>query len=141
MVVWAGQSKFLAIASTIPSTIRNVSYWVDLHNVVADISATPLQKRPFSLRDTMLSLGFGREHTQKLSRGHSAGMDAVRTIGVLIELCSRMSGNPLLLIRHTMNERSRRKLWESRPKLYETFPLTTKITTTEDVMPPSIQYK
>ncbi|KAI0009039.1 hypothetical protein F4779DRAFT_641085 [Xylariaceae sp. FL0662B] len=140
MVVWGGQSEFLAIASTIPSAVRNVSHWVNLQDVVASMSATPEQKKPFSLRDTMLSLGFSREHTQKLSRGHSAGMDAVRTIGVLIELCSRAAGDRLSLFRHTMDERSRRKLWESRPKPFENFPFTTKITTAEHLMPPSLRH-
>ncbi|KAI0976267.1 hypothetical protein F4678DRAFT_219352 [Xylaria arbuscula] len=140
MVVWGWQSEFAAIASTIPSAIRNVSYWVDALDLVADISATPVQKWPFSLRDTMLSLGFSREHAQKLSRAHSAGMDAVRTMGVLIELCSRRADNKsLVLIRHTANERAGRKFWEKRPKPSETFPFTINITTTKHIMPPSIQ--
>ncbi|KAI1149524.1 hypothetical protein F4825DRAFT_453357 [Nemania diffusa] len=141
MVVWGSQSEFLAIASTIPSAIRNISYWVDVQDLVANISATPAQKKPFSLRDTMLSLGFSHEHAQKLSRGHSAGMDAVRTMGVLIELCSRWAGTKsLVLIRHTKNKQARRKLWETRPKPRETFPFTIKMTTTKNIMPPSLQY-
>ncbi|KAI1772857.1 hypothetical protein F4818DRAFT_443738 [Hypoxylon cercidicola] len=140
MAVWAGKSEFRAIASTIPSVIQNVSHWVDVQDLVASMSTTSVQKRPFSLRDTMLSLGFSREHTQKLSRGHSAGMDAVRTIGVLIELYSKTTSGRLSLFRHTMDERSRRKLWESRPKPYESFPFTARITTAEHLLPPSLRY-
>ncbi|KAI1310889.1 hypothetical protein F5Y03DRAFT_344248 [Xylaria venustula] len=45
MVVWGWQSEFLAIASTIPSVIRSISHWVDVHDPVANLSATPIQKK------------------------------------------------------------------------------------------------
>ncbi|KAI0383247.1 hypothetical protein F5Y04DRAFT_287426 [Hypomontagnella monticulosa] len=138
MVVWAGQSEFLAIASTIPSVIQHVSHWVDLQDLVTSMSATR-DTKPFSLRDTMLSLGFGREDIQKLSRSHSAGMDAVRTLGVLIEVYSK-TADKLLLSRHTMIEHLRRKMWEVRPSPHENFPFTTRITTAEHLMPPSLRY-
>ncbi|KAI6084060.1 hypothetical protein F4821DRAFT_262245 [Hypoxylon rubiginosum] len=89
VVLGGGHSEFDAIASTIPSIIPYISHWFDLNDLVASMSATPMQTNPFSLRDTMLSLGFGLEHVPKIWGGRPAGMDAVRMIGILIELCSR----------------------------------------------------
>ncbi|KAI1499656.1 hypothetical protein F5X99DRAFT_410843 [Biscogniauxia marginata] len=135
MAVWNGYSEFQAISSTFSSVARDISHWVDLSDIVAGMSVSALDRRQFSLRDVMLSLGFGAEHTQKLSGGHSAGMDAVRTVGVLLELCSKSADDQLVIRRYGAEERRHRKLWESRPRPPESFPFTTKVTTAEGLMP------
>lgn len=95
MVVWNGYGEFEAMASVFPSIAREISHWVDLSDIVVNMSASASSRRPYSLRDVTLSLGFGAKYSQKLSRGHSAGMDAVRTIGVLLAPVLQVDNRPL----------------------------------------------
>lgn len=140
MVVWNGYGEFEAMASAFPSIARKISDWVDLSDIVVNMSGSASDRRPYSLRNVMLSLGFGAEYSQKLSRGHSAGMDAVRTNGVLLALCSKSATDRLAIRRHGEEARRCRKLWEVRPAPYENFPFTTIVTTAEGVMPRTLWY-
>lgn len=136
LVVWGKHAEFRAMASALPSLVDHLSCWLDVSELVADMTGT--QKRPFSLRDVMLSLEFGRGDVQKPSGKHSAGMDAVRTLGVLLVIYSSVPGeiSRLILRRHSEEDRSVRKQWEKRPPP-EHFPFGVLLSSSEG-LPPSL---
>ncbi|KAK3383705.1 hypothetical protein B0T24DRAFT_606017 [Lasiosphaeria ovina] len=97
MVVWDGNSEFQALASAFPSLAARIAGWADLAQIVASVSipfpsnSNKHDTDPVSLRDAMLSLGFGAKHLQRHWGGHLAGIDAFRTMGILLALCCSKS--------------------------------------------------
>lgn len=77
----------------------------------------------------MLALNFRRNHgIQPRARHHSAGMDAVRTLGTMLALLARApEAGGLVVKRFTWEEHGNRKLWEWVPRPASKFPWTVKI--------------
>lgn len=117
-------SKFLAV-------LEYATQWVDIGVLARRLSTRP-HLRP-SLRDIMLSLGFRRNHSvQTRYSNHSAGMDAVRTLGTLIALVARQPmSQKLVVYPHTQEEHRNRKVWEKVFSPRARFPHTTKISTAD----------
>jgi len=94
-----------------------------------------------SLRDTMIALGFRRNHgIQRRFSGHSAGMDAVRAVAILVALLSRKPTDGHVVIhRFTKEEHNNRVLWEKLPRPAAKFPHTVKVVSAGRVpLPPSL---
>jgi hypothetical protein len=138
LVVWGRNSESQAISSTVPCLANRVLQWMDLSDIVGDLSDT--RKRPYSLRDVMLSLGFLPGDVQSRRGGHSAGKDAVRTASLLFPHCQRQGAGraqTLALRRYTLEELETRQFWEERPPP-DKFPHAVILTTPKNRMPPSI---
>ncbi|KAK1774265.1 hypothetical protein QBC45DRAFT_425532 [Copromyces sp. CBS 386.78] len=133
------------IDSVFPLLGDHVTHWCDIsHTGLADArwhedkkEAHKTHHLKISLRDTMLALNFRRNHgIQPRARHHSAGMDAVRTLGTMLALLARApEAGGLVVKRYTWEEHGNRKLWEWVPRPADKFPWTVKIVpvlTTDD---------
>jgi len=123
--------EFRAISSMFPSLSRYVIAYTDVAGMAGRLADARFSFHKASLRDTMLALGFCRNHSIQPRAGHhSAGMDAVRTLGILIALIRRHASSlsePLLIHRFTMEEHANRTLWEKLPRPASKFPHTVKL--------------
>ncbi|KAK3402408.1 hypothetical protein B0T20DRAFT_404264 [Sordaria brevicollis] len=144
-----------ALSSLLPSLSNYITHTVDISSLCLANARFDHQRQSqsrkthlkVSLRDTMLSLSFLRNHSiQPRARHHSAGMDAVRTLGVMLALLARdspgpspspsssspsssgpLSGSLIVVKRHTWEEHANRKLWEWLPRPESKFPWTVKV--------------
>lgn len=82
LVVFAWAAEFSAITRLFPKVAQHFSRWID----VARLIGGPVS----SLRDTMVWLKFHPRYLQGKKR-HSPGMDAVRTLGVIVHLLSTVA--------------------------------------------------
>ncbi|KAK3332961.1 hypothetical protein B0T19DRAFT_398681 [Cercophora scortea] len=123
------ECEFRAISSTFPNINRFVMGWADIATMAGKLADARFSHLKASLRDTMLALSFLRNHgIQRRASDHSAGMDAVRTIGILVALLARQpSAGTLLIHRFTMEEHSNRIMWEKVPRPASKFPFTVKL--------------
>ncbi|KAK3948710.1 hypothetical protein QBC32DRAFT_350911 [Pseudoneurospora amorphoporcata] len=123
------------IDSVFPLLGDHVTHWCDIsHTGLADARWQDKKDAhkthlKISLRDTMLALNFRRNHgIQPRARHHSAGMDAVRTLGTTLALLARApEAGGLVVKRYTWEEHGNRKLWEWVPRPADKFPWTVKI--------------
>ncbi|KHE86789.1 hypothetical protein GE21DRAFT_1252643 [Neurospora crassa] len=124
-----------AVKSVFPLLDDHVTHWCDVsHTGLADARwegrrVAHKTHRKISLRDAMLALNFRRNHgIQPRARHHSAGMDAVRTLGTMLALLARApEAGGLVVKRFTWEEHGNRKLWEWVPRPASKFPWTVKI--------------
>ncbi|KAK3342230.1 hypothetical protein B0H65DRAFT_589337 [Neurospora tetraspora] len=124
-----------AISSVFPLLGDYVTHWCDIsHTGLADARWEDKKEAhkthlKISLRDTMLALNFRRNHgIQPRARHHSAGMDAVRTLGTMLALLARAPEAGVLVVkRFTWEEHGNRQLWEWVPRPGNKFPWTVKV--------------
>ncbi|KAK5662538.1 hypothetical protein OQA88_8450 [Cercophora sp. LCS_1] len=123
LVIWGSHHEFRAMACLFPGRANMVSHWVDLVDIVRELTSSKLTFSAPSLRDTMLSLGFTGWHLQTRCGGHSAGMDAVRTLGTLFRLLSWPTGEKFIVL---LYRKQGKIFWERRPRPHEEFPFIVR---------------
>jgi hypothetical protein len=127
--------EFSMMASKLqPNWLSNFSSWVDLQEVVADLSGTNL-KQP-GMTDTLLALGFTQDgHSVRSHSGlHNPGNDSVRMLAILDRLLGLDEDATLQIhqaIRRSSQEEASapkpsRKYWRRRPPR-EIYPFTARI--------------
>lgn len=124
-----------AICSLFPLLNKYITHWCDISSTGLANARWDDQREShkthlkISLRDTMLSLNFRRNHSiQPRARHHSAGMDAVRTLGTMLALLARPpEAKGLAVKRFTWEEHGNRTLWEWVPRPETKFPWTVKV--------------
>ncbi|KAI0132775.1 hypothetical protein BJ170DRAFT_730832 [Xylariales sp. AK1849] len=104
------------------------------------MSDAPYRTQGVSLRDIMLSLDVESKNAQRRSRGHSAGMAAIRTTWLSVETSYKAAeagrGTPEYLPR---KHQSRRFL-EIQPAPREQFPFMVQIPAADRVLPRSLRH-
>lgn len=99
MVVYSRTVEFDAMERIFPGVAPYISRWADANKFTKNVG----------LRDAMFGLGFHAEYYHTYTRTkHSPGMDAVRTLGVLVEFFSRPSALEIDFRRMTPEERQSR---------------------------------
>ncbi|KAB5580625.1 hypothetical protein GE09DRAFT_446094 [Coniochaeta sp. 2T2.1] len=102
-----------AIVSLFPRLLSLLDDWIDLAEITSNMSGIRTQQRR-SLRDTLLSFGFGTGYSVQTFAPHDPGMDAIRTAAVLAGLVACPFQE--LVIRHwTQEAKERRQRQQKRP--------------------------
>ena len=127
-----------AISTTYTQLTGHFSSWVDLQELVSEVSGT---QSP-GMRDTLVALGFDTDPlaVRSASCFHNAGNDAVRMAAILLSLIALPSSTRIEITRAPHRKfRTRvanrniqeKKLWyQTKPKPRELYPFMARVTTT-----------
>jgi len=86
LVLFSGSSELRGLAHFFPTASPLLSWWVDLHDVIADVERPSVSERP-SLRDTMRALGLNEKHGISIHKSHQkSGNEALRNLAVLVSI-------------------------------------------------------
>ncbi|KAK0702729.1 hypothetical protein B0H67DRAFT_675898 [Lasiosphaeris hirsuta] len=124
-------SEFMFLASDLHTITPFVSSWVDLQELVADISGSKTSKP--SMRYPLLALGFPSGGLSVPNKSqHSAGNDAVRELAILVKLLGLPESSIPPQIHKTSSQASRsrplRMFWDScRPRPKELYPFIATV--------------
>lgn len=95
MVVYNSKAEFKAMRRLFPAAAQYITGWIDLYGRHGGKAKVRRVGCTGTLGHSMSLLNFEKQHLPSLSSStHSPGMDAVRTLGVLIELLSRPDTGP-----------------------------------------------
>ncbi|KAI1209377.1 uncharacterized protein F4807DRAFT_467643 [Annulohypoxylon truncatum] len=118
--------EFITIASHLSQITQYFSYWVDLQEIVTEISNT---KSP-GMKATLLSFEFFSEDLAIRGKSdHNAGNDAVRELAILVNLLYLSKGNTIQIQAKQHRDRDTlQRFWtRTRPCPRELYPFTVRI--------------
>jgi hypothetical protein len=137
LVLFSGSSELWGLAHFFPTASPLLSWWVDLHDVIADVERPSVSERP-SLRDTMRALGLNEKHGISIHKSHQkSGNEALRNLAVLVSIlhiCK--TGGSLHIDRPWMETRpplNRKRYSKKLPRPHEQYPHVVKISMEERV--------
>ncbi|KAI0895310.1 hypothetical protein F4806DRAFT_96085 [Annulohypoxylon nitens] len=118
--------EFMTIASHLSRTTRYFSFWVDLQEIVAEISNA---KSP-GMRATLLAFEFFlKDMAIRGKSDHNAGNDAIRELAILVNLLHLKKGSAIHIQTEQLEDKDTlQRLWRgSRPGPKELYPFTARI--------------
>ncbi|KAI2471299.1 hypothetical protein F4781DRAFT_429416 [Annulohypoxylon bovei var. microspora] len=118
--------EFITIASHLSQITQYFSYWVDLQEIVTEISNT----RSPGMTTTLLTFGFFSDDLAIRGKSdHNAGNDAVRELAILVNLLHLNKGNTIQIqTKQLKDTNTLRKFWKrTRPRPKELYPYTARI--------------
>ncbi|KAI1462663.1 hypothetical protein F4805DRAFT_452488 [Annulohypoxylon moriforme] len=117
--------EFITISSHLSLITRYFSLWVDLQEIVADVSST---KSP-GMKATLLAFNFFENDLATRGKSdHNAGNDAVRELAILVNLLHLSKGNTIQIQTKHKDEDTLRRFWtNNRPGPKELFPFAARI--------------
>ncbi|KAI4863199.1 hypothetical protein F4820DRAFT_471755 [Hypoxylon rubiginosum] len=118
--------EFKTIASHLSQITQYFSFWVDLQEIVAEISNT---QSP-GMKATLLAFGFfSKDLASRGKNDHNAGNDAVRELAILVNLLHLSKGNTIQIQTEQLRDMDTlRRFWMNhRPGPKELYPFTARI--------------
>ncbi|KAI1195191.1 hypothetical protein F5X97DRAFT_345896 [Nemania serpens] len=119
--------EFTTIASHLSQIFQFFSSWVDLQEVVTEISGA---RTTYGLRDTLGALGFMPGDLALTGRktGHNAADDTIRELAVLVNLLQLQEGITLQIEGRHKKRDGIQRTWNGRaPCPKELYPFTTRV--------------
>ncbi|KAI0890254.1 uncharacterized protein GGS22DRAFT_194397 [Annulohypoxylon maeteangense] len=119
--------EFKTIASHLSQITQYFTSWIDLQEIMTEISNT---KSP-GMKASLLTFGFfSKDLTTRGKWDHSAGNDAVHELAILVNLLNLSKGNTIHIqpIKQLKDENTLRRIWSrSQPGPRELYPFTAMI--------------